>query len=85
MISLVSPSKKLSIFTVADIFLKGVGLWLDLDWIVNPFWKKDLDCQSYICDGFGLDWQSKKLDWAKACSEIQRIRFHSRDDILDYF
>ena len=40
-----------------------IGLWLDLDWIVNPFWKVDLDldCQSYICDGFGLDWQSKKI------------------------
>jgi len=20
----------------------------------------DLDCQSHICDGFGLDWQSNK-------------------------
>ena len=23
-----------------------IGLWLDLDWIVNPFWKVDLDWQS---------------------------------------
>ncbi len=45
------------------IFLKVAGLWLDLDWIVNPFWKVDLDLdwQSHISDGFGLDWQSKKI------------------------
>ncbi len=52
-------------------FSKIVGLWLYLDWIVNPFWKLDcqsricdwfgLDCQSRICDWFGLDWQSKKI------------------------
>ncbi len=44
-------------------FSKKVGLWLDLDWIVNPFWKSDLDldCQSHICDWFGLDCQSKKI------------------------
>jgi len=36
-----------------------VELWLDLDWIVNPFWKVDLDFQSHFCDRFGLDWQSK--------------------------
>jgi len=36
---------------------------MDLDWIVDPFWKVDLDLdwQSHICDGFGLDWQSKKI------------------------
>jgi len=39
---------------------------LDLDWIVNPFWKLDLDFQSHICDGFGFDWQSTKSDWAIA-------------------
>ncbi len=34
-----------------------------MDWIFNPFWKVDfdLDCQSHICDGFGLAWQSKKI------------------------
>ncbi len=50
-----------SLFAVQYLFSKIVGLWLDLDWIVNPFWKLDLDCQSYISDGFGLDWQSKKI------------------------
>jgi len=42
-------------------FPKIVGLWLDL--IVNPFWKLDLDLdyKSHNCDGFGLDWQSKKI------------------------
>ncbi len=36
---------------------------LDCDWIVYPFWKVDLDLdwQSHICEGFGLDWQSKKI------------------------
>jgi hypothetical protein len=35
----------------------GFGLYC----IVNPFWKSDLDldCPSHVCDGFGLDWQSK--------------------------
>jgi len=48
------------IFAVLYLFPKIVGFWLDLDWIVNPFWKLDLDldCQSHICVGFGLD-----LDW----------------------
>jgi len=38
---------------------------LDCDWIwiVNPFWKVDLDSQSHFSDGFELDWQSKKSDW----------------------
>jgi len=30
-------------------FSKIIGLWLDLD------------CQSHICDDFGLNWQSKKI------------------------
>ncbi len=42
-------------------------MWCDLDWIVNPFWKEDLDFHSHIYDGFELDWHSKKLDWATAC------------------
>jgi len=52
------------IFAVLYLFFsKVVGLWLDLNWIVNPFRKSDsdLDCQSHICDGFGLDGQSKKI------------------------
>ncbi len=32
------------------IFLKVAELWLDLDW------------QPHICDGFGLDWQSKIIE-----------------------
>ncbi len=36
-------------FAITSLFPKIVGLWLNLD----------LDCQSNICDGFGLDWQSK--------------------------
>jgi len=41
----------------AILYLYPVGLWFDLDWIVNPFQNLDLDldCQSHICDGFGLD------------------------------
>jgi len=52
---------KLLIFAVLYLFPKMVGLWFDLDWIVNPVWELDLDCQSHICDGFWLDWQSKKI------------------------
>ncbi len=45
------------------IILKVAGLWLDLDWIVKPFWKVDfdLDWQSHIFDGFGLDWATACL------------------------
>jgi len=43
---------------------------LDCDWSVNPFWKVDLDCQSQITCGFGLDWQSEKMDWAIACMSV---------------
>ncbi len=54
------------IFAVLYIFPKIVRLWMDLD----PFKKLDLDCQSYICVGFGLDWQSQKMDWVIACIHV---------------
>ena len=49
-------------------------MWLDLEWIVNPFCKVDLDldCQSYISDGFGLDWQSKKFGLSNTLSILQK-------------
>ncbi len=65
-----------SVFTLGSklgVFWKILGaflckpshwLWLDLDTIINPFWKVDLDCQSQIHYGFGLDWKSEKMDWA---------------------
>jgi len=48
---------------------------LDLDWIVEPLWKVnlDLDCQPHFCDGCGLNWQSKKSDWATACPQTSQI------------
>ncbi len=71
--------KAFNIFLLMKFFLKGVGLWLDLDWIVNPFWKVDLDCQSHICDGFGLDWQSEK-NWIEQQPEY-RLNFFWQKDI----
>jgi hypothetical protein len=54
---------KIKLLKFAVIIFFVSVLWLDLDWIVNPFWKVDLDLdwQSHICDGFGLDLQSKKI------------------------
>ncbi len=45
---------KLLIFAEVENFLEVVGLLLDLDWIVNPFLKVDLDFQSHIV--MDLDW-----------------------------
>jgi len=60
------------IFAVLYLFPKIVGLWLNFDWIVISFWKLSLDWQSHICDEFGLDWQSKKSEWAIACKDQTR-------------
>ncbi len=44
-------------FSINSWIVIGFGL----DYIVNPYWKLDLDCQLHFFDGLGLDWQSKKI------------------------
>jgi len=41
----------------------------------------DLDCQSYICDGFGLDWQSKKIGLSNSLNthnDVTNCILHSK-------
>ncbi len=42
------------------IFPKAAELWLDLD----------LDWQLNICNGFGLDWQSKRIELSNSLDRL---------------